>query len=255
MRSSVFAKWARGHRFDSHLVLPAVMSLVLIGMYFSGQTYLQNLVAPTMKTMPLFSSREFGMLEMLQNFLLLYICFYTIRCFLAASNVSIKVFALMLTILAVFTLLEEIDYGAHFFEYMGGQHRSLDVENWDRNWHNKIGSGGVQNVSYMKMAVNVAILAGFVLGPLLLGNSRNPVIRILVPSKWMIATVVLIVLLSQLAHWLDDAGHGVIDGVAGNLYLNISEFRELNMYYLFLLYTALLNERLIDRKNAPLPRR
>ena len=71
MQSSVFAKWARGHQFDSHVVLPAVMSLLLIAMYFSGNAYLQQLVAPKFANMPLFSAREFGILEILQNILLL----------------------------------------------------------------------------------------------------------------------------------------------------------------------------------------
>lgn len=60
----------------------------------------------------------------------------------------------------------------------------------------------------------------------------------------MIPTVMLTVLLSWLAHALDDAGLAVIDGVPGNLEKNISEFRELNIYYLFLLYAAELRGRL-----------
>ena len=253
MKASAFGKWAQQHRLEAHVVLPAIMSLILIGMYFSGQPYLQNLIAPTMESMPLFSSREFGLLEMLQNILLLYICFLAIRCFLAASSLPVKLFALMLTLLAAFTLVEEVDYGTHFVEYFSGEHGSLSAEGWDRNWHNKTGPGGVQNVSYMKMAINFAILTGFILGPLLLGNSKNALIRVLVPSKWMIATVLLIVLLSQFAHWLDDGGYAEIAGTAGNLEKNISEFRELNMYYLLLLYTALLNVRIVSRARPPTP--
>jgi len=251
MRSSIFAKWAVGHRIEAHIVLPAAMSLLLMGMYFSGNTFLQNLVAPTMKSMPFYSAREFGALEMLQNLLLLGVCFYSIRCFFAASNLSIKLFALLLLLLSGFTFLEEVDYGAHFIEYFTGQNTTLSLETWDRNWHNKTGPMGVQNVSYMKVASRIVMLAGFVIGPLLLEKIRHPVIRLLMPSKWMISTVVLIALLSLLAHQLDDAGYSIISGVGGNLDKNISEFGEMNMYYLLLLYTALLSERLIVRKNAP----
>ncbi len=88
------------------------------------------------------------------------------------------------------------------------------------------------------------------LAPLLLSSVRNAFIRLLLPSRWMIATVVLIVLLSFLAHTLEDAGYAMIGGAQGNLYKNVSEFRELNMYYLFLLYVAILNERLIRRHDA-----
>ena len=248
MRSSIFAKWAQGHKFDSHVVLPGVLSLLLMGMYFSGNVWLQNIVAPTMDNMPLFSAREFGALELLQNFFLLCIVFYSIRCLGAADEGLVKLVALALIVVAVFTLLEEIDYGAHFIEYFTGEHGSLAQETWNRNWHNKINSSGVQNVSYVKLAANIGILTGFVLAPLLLSNVRNRTIRILVPSRWMIATVVLIVLLSFLAHYLEDAGYSMIGEKPGNLLKNVSEFRELNMYYLVLLYTATLHERVIARR-------
>ena len=139
----------------------------------------------------------------------------------------------------------------HFVEYFTGQHGSLAADNWTRNWHNKTGSSGVQNVSYLKLASNIGMLTGFVIAPLLFANSRNPTIRLLSPSKWMITTVILIVLLSLLAHRLEDAGYAVIGDRPGNLYKNISEFRELNMYYLLLLYTAILHERVIARRQAP----
>jgi len=250
MRSSIFAKWAVGHRVEAHIVLPAAMSLVLMAMYFSGNAYLQNLVAPTMKTMPFYSAREFGALEMLQNFLLLCICFFSIRCFFAASNLSVKLVALLLLLVSGFTFLEEIDYGAHFIEYFTGQNTTLALETWDRNWHSKTGPMGVQNVSYMKVASRIVMLAGFVVGPLLLSNSRHPLIRLLLPSKWLISSIIVMVLLLMFAHRLDDAGYSIISGVHGNLDKNISEFGELNMYYLLLLYTALLYQRLIARKIA-----
>ncbi|MDH3903302.1 MAG: hypothetical protein OEU84_11895 [Xanthomonadales bacterium] len=248
MQSSIFAKWARGHHLEAYVVLPAAISLLLMAMYFSGNAFLQSIVAPDLKNMPLFSSREFGALEMLQNFFLLCIIFYSLRCSIAAKDAVVKVFALLLIFVSVFVLLEEIDYGAPFIEYITGVHGSLAQETWDRNWHNKTNASGVQNVSYLKLISNFGLLTGFVLAPLLLSSSRNRTLRLLVPSRWMIATAVLIVLLSLLAHYLDDAGHSIIAGNPGNLDKNISEFRELNMYYLFLLYLAILHERIIARQ-------
>lgn len=215
-----------------------------MGMYFSGNPWLQNLVAPTMETMPLFSAREFGVLEMLQNLFLLGICFYATRCFFATNLSLVKLFSFLLILISIFILLEEIDYGAHYVEYFTGQHGSLAQESWDRNWHNRISPTGVQYGSYLKLVADVAILAGFVVGPLFFRESRIPLVRLLVPSRWMISTVVLIVLLSLLAHSFEDSGYSIISGVHGNLEKNISEFRELNMYYLFLLYTTLLYQRI-----------
>lgn len=251
MKSSKFGRWACNHQFTSHVVLPGGLSLLLMAMYFSGNAHLQNVVAPTIENVPLFSAREFGALEILQNILLLCIIFYLVRCLLASRDVWVKLVIILLVLISVFTLLEEIDYGAHFFEYFTGEYGSLEQETWDRNWHNRTGSTGVQNVSYLKLAAKVGLLAGFVLAPLLLSSVRIPFIRLLVPSRWMIATVVLIVLMSSLAHALDDAGYAVIGDSPGNLYKNVSEFRELNMYYLFLLYVASLHERLIARQKFP----
>jgi hypothetical protein len=219
-------------------------------MYFSGSAYLQNIVAPNLKNVPAFTAREFGALEILQNFLLVFVGFYSVRCFMAVEDLWVKLFSVLLIIMSVFTLLEEIDYGTHFVEYFTGQYGSLAPETWQRNWHNRTGSSGVQNVSYLKLAARIAIPTGFVLAPLLLDDSRNPNIRLLVPSRWVIATVILMVLLSRLAHGLEDAGYSVIDSTEGNLHKNISEFRELNMYYLLLLYTMTLHKRIIVRQRS-----
>jgi hypothetical protein len=246
MSLSGIAQWSHEYPIYSHLVVPAVVSLLLMGMYFSGNVFLQNLVAPTMESMPLFSAREFGALEILQNILLLCIILYSIRSLLATSSNAVKLFAAVLIAVGVFTFLEEIDYGAHFVEYLTGQHGNLDQQNWDRNWHNKTGPTGVQNVSYLKKAANIILLIGFVLGPLLVTKIRFPLIRLLVPSKWVISTVFLIVMLSLLAHWLDDQGYSIIAGTEGNLAKNISEFRELNMYFLFLLYVVNLYRQIVQ---------
>lgn len=251
MQSSVFAKWAHSHKFGSHVALPVVMGLLLIAMYFSGNADLQNIVAPKIDGMPLFSSREFGALEILQNVVLLCVIYYAIRSLGAARDGWVMLVALLLVMLSMFTFLEEIDYGAHLVEYVTGEYGSLDQENWNRNWHNRTGADGVQNVSILKLAANIGLLTGFVLAPLLLSSVRNRTIRLLLPSRWAIATVVVIALLSLLAHHLDDGGYSVIGDNPGILHKNISEFRELNMYYLIFVYTAVLYERLIIKRNAP----
>ncbi|MCP4046884.1 MAG: hypothetical protein GY732_12965 [Gammaproteobacteria bacterium] len=229
--------------------MPGIISLSLMAMYFSGNAYLQNIVAPTMDTMPLFSAREFGALEMLQNLFLLFVIAYSVRCLLAAHKRWVKLVAFVLVLISVFTLLEEIDYGIHFVEYFTGQHGSLAQETWNRNWHNKTNADGTQYVSYIKLAASIALLFGFVLAPFVLSRTGNSVIQLLLPSKWMASTVILLVSLSFLAHWLDDAGYAIIGEAPGNLYKNVSEFRELNMYYILLLYTATLFERINTRQN------
>lgn len=219
-----------------------------MAMYFSGHSNLQNIVAPVVDNVPLYSSREFGLLEMLQNVLLLCIAVYSARCCVASRDILVKIVALALMFASVFIFLEEIDYGAHFIEYMTGEYGSLAQETWNRNWHNKISSSGTQNVSYLNLVAKIVLLSGFIIAPLLLAKVENRMVRLLVPSRWAIATVLLIIVLSVLAHTLDEAGYSYIGGTVGNLDYNISEFRELNMYYLFLLYMATLYDRIVTSR-------
>ena len=103
---------------------------------------------------------------------------------------------------------------------------------------------GKQFGGYLKLTVRITVVLGFLLAPLVRDRIPWPKARLLVPSRWVIATVLSSYLLSRLAHWLDDAGVGMIDGVQGNLHLNISEFSELTLYYLFLLYITTLFGRI-----------
>lgn len=250
MQPPSFSKWASGNTLASHVLLPGLASVVLMAMYFSAIEPLQNIVAPSINGVPLFSTREFGVLEMLQNVVLLCFLYYAARSVLATGYSWVRVLTLSMVLAGVFAFLEEIDYGAHFVEYLSGEYGSLAPETWDRNWHNKVGPSGEQNVTYLKLAANAVMLFGFVLAPLLLSRVRNQAFTLLLPSRWMAATVVLIVLLSLLAHALEDAGFATIGENPGNLHKNISEFRELNVYYLFLLYSAVLYERLLASGRA-----
>lgn len=71
--------WIGNHRLQAHLLVPAALSLLLIGMYFSGIAWLQSVVAPTVPGMQAYSWREFGILEWPQNLLLLGILYQLAR--------------------------------------------------------------------------------------------------------------------------------------------------------------------------------
>jgi hypothetical protein len=230
------------------VLLPAGFSLVMIALYFCGVQALQSLVAPTLEGMQSYSWREFGALELLQNFILLCLLFYLVRCLRMADRLSVMVVLVILTGLVTFVFLEEIDYGAHLLDLFTGRPPNLSPDNWDRNLHNRTLPSGEQVASYLKLAGNILVLGGFVIAPLVFGDSRNRTIRLLVPSKWVIATVAVAIGVSWLAHTFDDHGFGIINDVQGNLHLNISEFREACVYYLFLVYAAALHERLVHAR-------
>lgn len=245
-----FGAWISRHRVIAYVLAPLALSGLMMGLYFSGSVPLQQLVAPTIEGLPPFSWREFGIPEMLQNAFLIWIIVVLVRSALEAGHASLSALFVLLAMGFVFVLLEELDYGQHFIEWFGGAEASLNPEEWDRNIHNRTTAEGVQYGSYMKTVATATLVSVFLVAPFLLNRSRFQLVRLFTPSRWAAATVLLIALLSRIAHMLDGAGLAEINGVPGNLEHNISEFRELNMYYLFLIYFAELNLRLRHMKES-----
>lgn len=243
--------WITRHRLWAHLLIPAALSLLLMGLYFSGSSMAQAIVSPKVEGLAFLSWREFGALEMLQNVVLILIAVCLARSVgLTQWRWQKPLFALM-TLLVVFLLLEETDYGLHFYEYFTGSTVESETGEWNRNLHNLEAREGVQWTGYLKDLAKGILVLGFVAAPLVFRKSENTFIRLFTPSRWCIATVLLLVLLSRLAHFLEGAGLSVIDGQPGSLEHNISEFRELNMYYLGLLYFAELSDRLKKGRVPP----
>jgi hypothetical protein len=213
------------------LIIPGSIILLLMAMYFSGSTFLQQIIAPTVDGISPNSWREFGLLEQLQNILLAA----TIGVlFLAATKEKYpldRIFYYGGSAVFLFLLLEEIDYGIHFYEFIIGDTSGIEV----RNWHNQK-TDGKQNVKRFKQVVDILIILQFIVLPLMRNRISNQLLRTLIPSRWFILGFVLIVACSKFAHLLDDRGMGIISGVEGNLSGNISEFRELGNYYFFLIY-------------------
>lgn len=235
--------WVRAHRVCAHLVIPAVVSLGLMALYFSGVQTLQSIVAPSIEGLPAFSRREFGALEMMQNLVLLAIIVLLVDALIRLRGPFVKLGCVVLLAVVSFLFLEEIDYGAHWTGLLTEQKQALSPHTWVRNVHNRLTEDGVQYGSYMKAASKLIVVLAFVAAPFLLRYSEQPTVRLLRPSRWMAATAFLMFVLSVLAHALDQAGLSEINGIRGNLEYNISEFRELNMYYLFLLYFVDLRYR------------
>ena len=235
--------WISQHRLTAYVLLPAAVSLALMGLYFSGIGALQAIIVPKIPGLQPYSWREFGALEMLQNLVLLALIVLLIRSLRQARANALRAGLVVALAVTAFVLLEEIDYGLHFSEWLSGSTGSLAPQGWNRNLHNRVTEDGVQYGSYMKLAANLAVVAALFIFPLLPPGRLPAIARALQPSRWIIATVLLMVFMSWLAHTLDDAGLASVGGVPGPLEHNISEFRELNLYYLFLLYFTEITAR------------
>ena len=198
-------------------MLPTLVSTLLVLAYFSGIPALRNLVAPP-------ANREYGLLEHLQVLILLCASIGGILGFKRAEGWVEKTVCALFTASSALLLLEEIDYGLHYWEFAFGESGlvTLSIHNMDDN----------SNLSGIKTASIVFTLLLFVVLPLVASHFSDPRIAYFVPDRMLITTVIAAFAMSQFAHLLDEAGWYP----NGPLLHNVSEFRETFTYYAFMLY-------------------
>jgi len=210
------------------IVTPLVLNCFLMGLYFSGIDVLQQIISVNNG----FLTRESGLLEQLENLYLLTIFVMFAYLAIRRTNAIEKLFLFSSSLIFLFLLLEEIDYGINLYEFF--THNT--ISGTARNWHNESADGTKQNVQYFKQLVDFANFLWFIALPLIASKVKIPIIKCLIPHRLFILSFILTIFYSRVAHGLDDLGLSVIDGVQGSLSGNISEFREHNTYYLYLLY-------------------
>jgi len=256
-----------------YLIVPAAVSLALTAMYFSGNIVLQRIVCPKLPPLSPDAWREFGLLEGLQNVVLLALAGVACAGALRKRHALERAAWAGLAVCTLFVFAEEIDYGAHLGAYFfGGTEFNwfqpmrewppelvgrIDLMAQPVNVHNQPGVNKV-----FKKAGDLLIGGVFVLLPLLAMRFRNKWLQYAAPDRYAILTVIAIVLLRSLTHalgsWeesqvgtLRDLMEAFQTGQAGDhaaalaagrepgaISSNLSEFRELNFYYLLLVYCA-----------------
>ncbi len=213
-KSGAAVDWRR-HFF--YWMLPSLIVLIYIAMYFSGQSWLRNLVASP-------ANREFGLLENTQNLIILATAGVAVAGFRRVQGQMGRALFLLVALCSIGLLLEEIDYGLHYWELFVGI--PIDEVSARRNLHN---FGDLTN--RIKQLSDTVMILFFVLLPLL--SRRVPEKwRFFLPEKYAALTAVCAVLISKLAHGFADAGYYT----GGPISHNISEFREVFTYYIWLLY-------------------
>ena len=195
-----------------------------MGLYFSGNESLSGIIAPFVEGISGDSYREFGLLENLQNI-------YLIVCIILAAKAT-KIYTIKwqktLMYIAVlgftFLFLEEIDYGRHIYDYLvKPTHMAVD-----RNIHNIDGFNRV-----FKLTADVMTTLWFILLPFIYRNVNSDFKNNFVPHKWYVITLVLMVTQSKLNKYLFSQGFGPDpDYLLGN----VSEFKELWLYYVWMIY-------------------
>lgn len=208
-------------------ILPSVVVGLCMVVYFFDVFGLAFLIAPDF-------NREFGVLENLQLAILLVLIIVLIRYWKGAEVAIYRwIFAVMF-MGTVFVFLEEIDYGLHYWDYLSGK-SSLETkkETWDpnivRNFHNQ---GKIAD--YMKLGVYLAFILILVV-PIVLKNRLSNLTWVswIAPNPYFILTLISMLVLNNLAMYID---RHLKTSTLDSLNSNISEFEEVFIYYIILLY-------------------
>jgi hypothetical protein len=186
--------------------------------YFQGPDWLQELAASSY-------NREFGLVENTENAILLCIIYIAFRLLKLPHSKRLKLPYLIIFFAAVFVFLEEIDYGYHYINYLNdADNKQLSI---NHNIHNL---GNVNNqlrlVFYILIAIFVIIL------PYLSSSRLPPLLAHFVADIRLQLTLLAFLMISKMAGIFNDLSHNT----NMSLHRNISEFEELALYYLFLVY-------------------
>ncbi len=202
-------------------IIPLLVLVPLMIMYFSNVKWAQELVCPSVNW-------ELGIVENLQILLLIMMLIISVIAVFRKKNTIEKVLFSFLSVFALFVLLEEIDYGAHFLRYFKGRSDTFFVDMTGKaNVHN-LGN----NARIFKRSIYPLMLLLFIITPIYVHKFKNPVFKYLIPNKWFVVTAVITILSYAVPRLLvdfnilEDGGFGV----------NIGEFSEIMVYYIFFLY-------------------
>ena len=223
---------------------------LFIGFYFSGIPLLQQIIAPTINK-PNFNfqqMREFGLLEITQNILLLSIIVILLKSAIKVPDMMIKAFFGIGVAAFVFLFLEELDYGLHIYKYFSGEFSEKQYFSWHNQWDD-----GVENATKLKRANDAVNGLWFFVIPLLFKWAKSEKITSIffykiIPTIWFPMGMLIAFICSKGAHQLDELGLAVINGINGNLQGTLAEFRETSIYYLYFLYAIHLSVNLTEQK-------
>lgn len=244
-----------------YLVIPFVLTTLLAVMYFSHIIVLQRLISPKLPPLLADSWREFGLLENIQNTFLLVMLVTLLAGIWRATERLQRAAFVFIMIFTLFVFLEEVDYGTHWYQYAVCEEgfdwfkplpladlmalKEVNDEAVSFNLHNQ---GEMTKV--FKLVGDFTIIFLFVLIPLLAPYIKNRYVRYAAPERYAIFTAIMMLATSKIIHLIGKIDkhffkEAVLSGnepawEVGSISSNLSEFRELNIYYLFAVYLIIL---------------
>jgi len=171
---------------------------------------------------------EWGILENLQLAIILGILILSLYAFLNKKDQIQKWGFFLVSLFTIFVFLEEIDYGAHFVELIRGSNDSyLSKYTGLRNIHNQ-----GNNAKLFKRSVYLVMALLFIVGPHLETKINNRYLSYLLLKPRITIIAVMAIFVDLLPRFIikleirQDGGLGV----------NIGEFSEIIVYYIFFVY-------------------
>lgn len=207
-----------------YFLLPLGLTIPMILMYFSGIGVLQHVISPEFEGLYWNSNRELGLLENLQHLVLLVTLIVVLRALPRVQGWARAAVAL-LAVVTAFILLEELDWGRHYYEFVTGVREDQALQ--ARNWHN-VGS----RTEITKLVVDVLMVGLFLVAPFAFAGTAFPVVRLLTPDKYACGGLLAMIVARSLVVALEWGGFGT----PGTLDRDLNEFREILTYYLFAVY-------------------
>jgi len=206
--------------------VPFVVLGGLVAMYYSGNPVLRNLVSPDAPSIPDDLRREFGLLESLQIVCLVALAGVTVAGLRRKRNLARRAALWALLIGTLWMICEETDYGCHYLDLLRGDWvagESLEQTN-------------IHSIGYVRVVLqNLALFGTFIFFgafAIVFHRSPNTALRYLAPDRLSVLAVLLVTAIQEIA-WKAASrvppGYGSLDG-------HETEFAELGLYYLVLLY-------------------
>jgi glucan phosphoethanolaminetransferase (alkaline phosphatase superfamily) len=187
--------------------------------YFAAPRWLQEIIAPA-------TNRELGLHETIEHSIILVIVVMALLTVFKARGALLKLIFFICFLGSLFMFLEEIDYGKHYVDFFRGISYSENPVNF--NFHNQ----KKQTINTMMKVCYLLIAVFFVILPQVKREKLPGWLQQLTPSTKLFFTVLVLPLVGRFPLALNKLNFKPNN----SLFDNLSEFEELGVYYIFLLY-------------------
>ena len=231
---SILGKWALHRRWEAHVVFPGVGCLLIIVMYFFLPPPLQKFIAPGFMEVPLTDGRLLGIPHLAMALCLAWSLLLGWSTLFLTRDRVVWFISIVIMVAIVLTVM------------MWGDGHTL-TSRASALWILTAGEEGRLSgiLSEYQGLLGLAgfglfTLVVFIILPLLYGDSRNPVVAMLIPSRWLSLTAFIMFVSFWVAFKLQGQGWDRVDGATGAIGGDLSIFTKPAFVYMLMLYMARL---------------